>query len=206
MNVEFLWSNFLDQIKDKLSPVLFNTWFSETKLYRLHNGNAYIVVPLSVHKRHLIDNYNDLIVNTLSDVTGSMYDLVLLLEDEVEEEKKKEVLIKQEKIENDKIQSINKFHSNLMTKYTFDNFIVGNSNKFAHAAALSVAENPGRTYNPLFIYGNSGLGKTHLMHAIGNYITKNSNKKVLYVTSEQFVSDFIGINKKDIKNTKDIEI
>lgn len=199
MNVEFLWSNFLDQIKDKLSPVLFNTWFSETKLYRLHNGNAYIVVPLSVHKKHLIDNYNDLIVNTLSDVTGSMYDLVLLLEDEVEEEKKKEVLIKQEKIEQENVKSVNKFHSNLMTKYTFDNFIVGNSNKFAHAAALSVAENPGNMYNPLFIYGNSGLGKTHLMHAIGNYMATNSNKKVLYVTSDQFMQDFISMSKKDDK-------
>ena len=91
--------------------------------------------------------------------------------------------------------------SNLNSKYTFENFIVGNSNKFAHAAALAVAENPGKMYNPLFIYGNSGLGKTHLMHAIGNYISKNSDKKVLYVTSEQFVSDFIGINKKDENGT-----
>ena len=75
--------------------------------------------------------------------------------------------------------------------------IVGNTNKFAQAAALEVAENPGVLYNPLFIYGNSGLGKTHLMHAIGNYITEHSNKKVLYVSSDQFITDFLGINKKD---------
>lgn len=201
MNVEILWSNFLDQIKDELSPVLFNTWFAETKLFRLHNGKAYIVVPLSVHKKHLIDNYHDLIVNTLSDVTGSIYDLELLLEDEVEEEKKKEVLIKQEQLEQERTKSVNTFHSNLMSKYTFDNFIVGNSNKFAHAAALSVAENPGNMYNPLFIYGNSGLGKTHLMHAIGNYMVEHLNKKVLYVTSDQFIQDFINMNKKDDKGT-----
>ena len=91
--------------------------------------------------------------------------------------------------------------SNLISKYTFENFIVGNSNKLAHAAALSVAENPGNMYNPLFIYGNSGLGKTHLMHAIGNYITENSNRRVLYVTSDQFVQDFIGITKKDDDGT-----
>ena len=92
---------------------------------------------------------------------------------------------------------VEEVNSNLISKYTFDNFVVGNSNKFAHAGALSVAENPGKMYNPLFIYGNSGLGKTHLMHAIGNYIVKNSNKKVLYVTSEQFIQDFIKTNRKD---------
>ena len=89
------------------------------------------------------------------------------------------------------------FCSNLNKKFTFENFIVGNTNKFAQAAALEVAENPGVLYNPLFIYGNSGLGKTHLMHAIGNYITEHSSKKVLYVTSDQFITDFLGINKKD---------
>ena len=86
-------------------------------------------------------------------------------------------------------------------KYTFENFIVGDSNKFAQAAACSVAENPGKMYNPLFLYGNSGLGKTHLMHAMGNYIVEHSNKKVLYVTSDQFIDDFIGINKKDDNGT-----
>ena len=91
--------------------------------------------------------------------------------------------------------------SNLNSKYTFDSFIVGNSNKFAYMAAVAVAENPGKTYNPLFIYGASGLGKTHLMHAIGNFIIENSNKKVLYVTSEQFISDFLNINKRDESGT-----
>ena len=79
--------------------------------------------------------------------------------------------------------------------------MVGELNFFAHAAAVSVAENPGKSYNPLFIYGNSGLGKTHLMHAIGNYIVKNTNKKVLYVTSEKFVSDFLNLTKRDSNGT-----
>ncbi|MDD4644031.1 MAG: chromosomal replication initiator protein DnaA, partial [Bacilli bacterium] len=78
---------------------------------------------------------------------------------------------------------------------------VGESNFFAHAAAVSVAENPGKAYNPLFIYGNSGLGKTHLMHAIGNHIVRNTNKKVLYVTSEKFVSDFLNLTKRDSNGT-----
>ena len=93
--------------------------------------------------------------------------------------------------------SANAEKANLNPKYTFDTFVVGSNNKFAHAAALSVAENPGTMYNPLFLYGDSGLGKTHLMHAIGNFITENTNKNVLYVTSEDFIQDFISMTKKD---------
>lgn len=194
MNVDILWSNFLGQIKDELTSLSFETWFSDTKLYRLHNGKAYIIVPMPIHKKHLIDNYANLISDKLLDITGSNYELVLLLKEEIQtEEALKEEVVKTtpKHIEN----------SNLKNKYTFENFIVGNSNKFAQAASLSVAENPGNMYNPLFIYGNSGLGKTHLMHAIGNYIVTHTNQKVLYVTSDQFIQDFVGINKKDDNGT-----
>ena len=97
------------------------------------------------------------------------------------------------------------FDSALDNTYTFDNFISGESNKFAKAIGLAVAEKPGSMYNPLFIYGNSGLGKTHLMHAIGNYITDNSNKKVLYVTSEKFVDDFLSLYRKNENNFKAVD-
>ena len=89
------------------------------------------------------------------------------------------------------------YESNLDSKYTFENFMIGPSNKFAATSALAVAEQPGKMYNPLFIYGSSGLGKTHLMHSIGNYIIKNSNKKVLYITCDNFVSDFVDICRKN---------
>ena len=92
------------------------------------------------------------------------------------------------------------FNSNLNSNYTFDTFVVGESNKFAQAASLAVAENPGKLYNPLFIYGNSGLGKTHLMHAIGNYIREKHKKRVLYVTSDDFMNDFTGLARKNNKN------
>jgi chromosomal replication initiator protein len=155
---------------------------------------------MPIHKKHLLDNYSNLIVTNLNIITGTNYELNLLLKEEIEEEKSREEKKLAQSIENTGISNDN-VNSNLNTNYTFNNFIVGNSNRFAHAAALSVAENPGTMYNPLFLYGNSGLGKTHLMHAIGNFIVNNTNKKVLYVTSEQFREDFVKANRKDDKGT-----
>ncbi len=198
MNVDIIWSKILNQIKDELTSLSYNTWFADTELYKLEDGKAYIIVPMPIHKKHLNDNYYELISNKLNNELGFNYDLVLTLKEEIEDKIIPKNFNNQEKEE--KINN-NNINSNLNEKYVFDNFIVGNSNKFAHAAALSVAENPGKMYNPLFLYGNSGLGKTHLMHAIGNYITENSNKRVLYVTSEQFRQDFVQANRKDDSGT-----
>ncbi len=201
MNEKMIWSNFLNSIKNEVTPLSFDTWFKETELFELKNGLAKIVVPMGISKKHLTTHYYNLIVSTLSDIIGDNIDIQFFLKEELEEEKK-----------DNKIDSFSEFNhqpenleerlkvkhqSNLNPNYTFDNFIVGNSNKFAQAAAFDVAENPGNIYNPLFIYGNSGLGKTHLMHAIGNYIEQHSEKRVLYVSSDQFINDFLGINKKD---------
>lgn len=193
MNMSTIWNTFLKNIKDELSSLSYETWFKDTELYKLDDGKAVIIVPMLIHKKQLGDNYYDLIVENLNKITNTNFELEFLLKEEIEPETNSP---KQEKI-GDGVPKENNFQSNLNPNYTFESFIVGNSNKFAQAAALSVAESPGAMYNPLFIYGNSGLGKTHLMHAIGNYIIKNSNRKVLYVTSDQFISDFIGINKKN---------
>lgn len=190
MNIELIWQNFLERVKENISPMLFETWFLETKLMKLENGQATVVVPMHVHKKHLSENYNDLIEEIFTEITGTNFKILYVTEDEYKEQNQK-VTIQQDLTSNKKIES------NLNPKYTFENFIVGESNKFAKATALAVAEKPGFMYNPLFIYGNSGLGKTHLMHAIGNYVLEHSDKTVLYVTSEKFVSDFIGINKKN---------
>ena len=192
MNVDILWSNFLGQVKEELTSLSFDTWFADTHLHKIDGNKAYIIVPMPIHKKHLLDNYSDLISKILNEITNNTLELVLLLKEEIEELVPKDSPRETHNL----VEKEEKIHSNLKNSYTFDNFIVGNSNKFAQAAALSVAENPGRMYNPLFIYGNSGLGKTHLMHAIGNYIIENSNKKVLYVTSDQFIQDFISLNKK----------
>lgn len=194
MNTDVIWSNLLSQLKDELTSLSYDTWFKETKLHKLGNGKAQIIVPMLIHKKHLMDSYSELITNKLYDITNSNYELSFLLIEEVEEEEKKEEIIEQIPINTNNNMKV---QTNLIKEYEFENFIVGNSNKFAHAAALSVAEHPGTMYNPLFLYGDSGLGKTHLMHAIGNYITKNSNKKVLYVTSEQFIEEFVKSTRKD---------
>ncbi len=190
MDLESMWEVFLAKIETKLKPVLFQTWFKDTKLVNLSNDFAVVQVPLELHKKHLKENYTDLIKETFMEVTGSIFKFEYVTEEEMIKEEKEENITTNE---ND--ETI--FESGLDTRYTFDNFIAGESNKFAKAIGLAVAEKPGAMYNPLFIYGNSGLGKTHLMHAIGNYIMETTNKKVLYVTSEKFVDDFLNIYRKN---------
>ena len=201
MDKNKLWGNFLSTIKSQLSPIAYDTWFSETELYMLEDNIAKVIVPMHIHKKNLKENYNDLIEDIFTEISGSNFKFEYYLKEELESN----VEIDTDTIGVPRTVS---FETNLNPQYTFENFIVGESNKFAHATALAVAENPGYMYNPLFIYGKSGLGKTHLMHAIGNYIHKNSSKTVLYVTSEKFVSDFIGINKrnKDGNNFDNVEI
>ncbi len=191
-----LWNAFLEKIKPELSPMAFETWFSNTELYDLSGDTAKVIVPYHVTKKNLKENYNSLIVEIFNEIAGSNFKFEYLLPEEIE---------KNIEIDTDDIgvPSTLAFESNLNSKYTFDNFIVGESNRLAKLTALAVAEHPGTMYNPLFMYSSSGLGKTHLMHAIGNYIVNNSKKKVLYVTCEQFVDDFVGISRKKANNNFD---
>ncbi|MBP3765805.1 MAG: chromosomal replication initiator protein DnaA [Bacilli bacterium] len=186
-----LWNSFLERIKGELSPITFDTWFAETKIARIKDNIVTLSVPMHVHKKMLSENYNEIIEEIFTEVSGSNFKFEYLTEDEIENSN---INIKTENIG---VPAISQFESNLNPNYTFDNFIVGNSNKFAKLTAFAVAEKPGQMYNPLFIYGNSGLGKTHLMHAVGNYALKNNKSRVLYVTSEKFVDDFININKRN---------
>ena len=196
MDINNIWDLFLEKMKQQINPMHFETWFADTKLISLDENCAKVLVPMSVHKKHLKENYNDLVVELFTEITGTNFNFEYVLEEEL----KNNIVINTDEIG---VPSIS-FDSNLDSRYTFDNFIVGQSNKFAKATSLAVAEKPGYMYNPLFIYGKSGLGKTHLMHAIVNYISKNSNMKVLYVTSEKFVEDFINIYRKN-KNDNNFE-
>ncbi len=194
MNVDNLWNNFLEQIKTKISSLSYDTWFKNTKLVSLDNNVAKILVDSPLQKKSLQETWYQTISDVFSEITNTSFDFEFVFENEITTNTNINV-------ENLGVPANTPEKSNLNSKYTFDSFIVGDSNKFAYMAAVSVAENPGKTYNPLFLYGNSGLGKTHLMHAIGNFIIENSNKKVLYVTSEGFISDFLNLNKKDEKGT-----
>lgn len=200
-----IWSSILDRIKNELDNLAYDTWFKDTYLYELKNGIIKIVVPYDIFKDHLTTHYSDLIKKCIKDQIDENVEIEYLSQDEIEDNSNDEIIdnnrYSDESLEIDSNYNI---ESNLNKMYTFDNFIVGTSNKFAHAAAVAVAQNPGAMYNPLFIYGNSGLGKTHLMHAIGNYIEKTSNKKVLYISSETFSNEFIDITrKKDNKSDFD---
>lgn len=204
MNTDNLWNEFLDKIKERITPLSYDTWFKDTKLYKLDGGTATIIVPLALHKKHLEENYIDDIEETFNFITGTNFNFKFILENEINEisDNNEEVIIGTSN-ENMGVPHQTSASANLNSEYTFDSFIVGNSNRFAFTAARAVAEKPGKAYNPLFLYGKSGLGKTHLMHAIGNYIIQNTNKKVLYVSSEQFVNDYIAAVRNNEKNTFD---
>ena len=196
MNYDLLWSKVLENIKVSVTSLVYVTWFENTKLYKIENNEATIIVPMEIHRKHLNDKYLKEIINALYSETNQVYDITFILEDELVDNEKNST---NNVDNNNEVKEKIEYHhtSNLNKNYTFENFVVGNSNKLAHATAMAVAESPGQTYNPLFIYGASGLGKTHLMHAIGNYIEQTYNKKVLYVTSDQFIDDFSKISRGD---------
>ena len=193
MDKDKLWNSFLEKIKPELNHVSYETWFAESKLYSLDEEKAKVLVPYPVVKKTIVQNYYNFVVDTFTEITGTNFKFEFVTPEELETN----ISINTDEIG---VPSTLIFESNLKSKYTFDNFIVGESNRLAKVTAFAVAEHPGTMYNPLFIYSSSGLGKTHLMHAIGNYIVQNSKNKVLYVTCEQFVDDFIGISRKKNKN------
>ena len=198
MDVEALWNTFLASIKESVASLSYETWFKDTKLVALRNKVATVVVPMPVHKKHLVENYEDIIEDKFRTVCGADCSFNFLLEEEWNNQKNDFLFEKVEDNENKSDVNEHKKNNrlsiddaNLNREYTFDNFIVGPSNRFAFTASMTVAEKPGKAYNPLFLYGKSGLGKTHLMHSIGNYILENTDLKVLYISSDKFVDDFI---------------
>ena len=209
MNEKQIWDKFLEAIKEKISPISYETWFKDTKLVSLNENIATVIVPMPFHKKHLVENYKKIIEDTFNDITGTRFNFNFLLLEEWNEEKD---IIDEIINDNDKNNSIINLNgvinqsfedANLNPDYSFNNFIVGSSNRFAYTASMAVAEKPGKAYNPLFLYGKSGLGKTHLMHSIGNYIIENSNLKVLYISSDKFVNDFINAVRNNEKNNFD---
>lgn len=180
----------MSRLEKELAPTTFRTWFKEIKLINNYNNKLTIQVPMEIHKSILRETYGNLIEDILFSINNETYELNYITEAENVDALTEVV--------NEIEQTNEVWDTNLNKDLNFDNFVVGTSNRLAYVSAMSVAENPGKIHNPLFIYGKSGLGKTHLMHAIGNYITEHSHKKVLYTTSDMFMTDFTGI--ADIAN------
>ena len=176
-------------LDDSLTGITYDTWIAPLEIVDMTDDTITLSAPSSFHVDQ-VKRYNDAIVNSFKFLTHKIYKISFTTQQENT----------QQSLKSDNTFSFQ--NSNLNPKYTFDSFVIGDNNRFAHAASLAVAEAPGTSYNPLFIYGGVGLGKTHLMHAIGNEVLKrDSNKKVLYVTSEKFTNEFInGI--KDNTNEK----
>lgn len=191
LNLEDIWVKVQEILKKELNPVSFSTWFQDTKLYKIDDNEIFIVTPMFLHKKMILSTYYDILSSAFNTITGVDRKISCLLEDEIKDDisSKIDEFNNNEAIVNDK-----KRDSNLNKSLNFDNFVVGDTNKFARTSSLAVAQNPGKQWNPLFIYGKSGLGKTHLMHAIGNYIEENNPElKVLYTTSDDFRKDYTGI-------------
>jgi len=211
-----LWQAVLGELEITLSKANFTTWFKQTSLLSFENGKAVIGIPNTITKSWLESKYNSLILKTLQNISGIIvkeitYKVVSSLHSDTIQNLKK---LSNQEVEQEQKSSLSKIYpipqkitnsAGLNPKYTFENFIVGKHNELAKAAAESVAKSPGQTYNPLFIYGGVGLGKTHLLQAIGNYILdKNHQIKVLYTTFEKFTSDFISaIRSGQAKKFKD---
>ena len=199
MNSSDIWNEFLNKIKTKVSLMSYNYLFNDLKLYSYENSKIIIIVPSNeLLLQNITKNYTSIIQELIDDITNDTCEIEYIFEKDIKkiEQKKLNNNSIQEKSYNETIKkdiSNYKYISNFNQKYTFDTFVVGESNRLAYGTALAVAQNPGKLYNPYFIYAKSGLGKTHLMHAIGNYIVTHSDKKVLYITAEQFTNDYRAI-------------
>lgn len=211
---EELLNLVLDEIKPEVNSASFYAWFNDLSILKIDDNKVYIRVPMEIHKKILSTNYFNLIDDAFYKVTNHNYEFEFILKDEINEQVEDKIndnalFYKENQLKVDKNESIEDeddvdFENNLISSLNFNNFVVGDSNRLAKTAAMIVAEQPGKVHNPLFIYGKSGLGKTHLMHAIGNYIVEHSKKKVLYTTSEMFKDDYIRIvNGEGKNNVKD---
>ena len=197
INKDELLEKAKELLKDEVTKISYNTWIQTLGIQSISNDHI-VFTAVSEFQKDMIENkFNMLILNTLSYITNK--NLTFSVVDLSSEEEENVEIISDKKSNVSEVE-LESNHSSLNPKYTFETFVVGNNNRFANAASLAVANSPGNSYNPLFLYGGVGLGKTHLMHAIGNRVLEdNRSSNVLYVTSEKFTNQLINAIK-DNKN------
>lgn len=200
------WDDILLHIKEEheLTDVSFKTWLLPTQPYSMKGTTLQILVPDIHFLGYIKKKYGFLLQITIEELAGIECEVDFITIEQIEDSKasadQTQLINRQNQLNRQQIQD-----ANLNSRYTFDSFVVGANNNLAHAASLAVAESPGEIYNPLFIYGGVGLGKTHLMHSIGHFILKNNaDAKILYVTSEKFTNELIDAirNKNNISTTE----
>ena len=187
---EHLWQQVLTAVQKKISKPSFDTWLKSTRALSFTDQSVVVCAPNNFAREWLENRYTKLIGTTIFDHLGKQVDVSFI----VEEETPSSFKVHNSPVAVQPARELQEetFSHMLNPKYTFDTFVIGSGNRFAHAASLAVAEAPAKAYNPLFIYGGVGLGKTHLMHAIGHYIIEHNPKtKVLYISSEKFTNEFI---------------
>jgi chromosomal replication initiator protein len=189
-NIADLWNQTLSNIEKKISKPSFDTWLKSTKAHVLQGDTLIVTAPNEFARDWLEGRYSQLISGVLLDITGEELDVRFIIPSNQEREEFDIPMLPRRRVRPEDSQETKQ--SMLNPKYTFDTFVIGSGNRFAHAASLAVAEAPAKAYNPLFIYGGVGLGKTHLMHAIGHYVVEhNPSAKVVYLSSEKFTNEFI---------------
>lgn len=187
-----IWKECLSIIKENVPYITYNTWFLPIKPFEIENNTLKISVPNNFFIEWIEEHYNTLINKTITQVLGEEGKLAYVILEEKEQPVENEVSTPKDTVVQQSIKPKD-YDNYLISKYVFENFIKGENNQLARAAAVAVAENPGQTsFNPLFIYGGVGLGKTHLIHAIGNKIVERSpEKRVIYLSSDAFTVEFI---------------
>ncbi len=198
------WDDILLNIKEEhdITDVSYKTWLLPLTPYSVDKDILTILVPDDLFLNYVKKKYEFLLVVTIEEVTGIACQIKFMLKDSVKEESSDKKLIKNN---TGTVSQMAIQNANLNPRYTFDSFVVGKNNNLAHAASLAVAESPGEIYNPLFLYGGVGLGKTHLMHSVAHFVLKNNpDAKVLYVSSETFTAELIDAirNKNNVSTTE----
>ena len=196
MSVDTVWEEALQYIQGRVPKQVYDTWFMPVHLDRIENSTAHIGVPNKFFGEWLDTHYASLLAEAVSTARGGGETTVAFTVREKASVQQNEI-VSPSATQRSGNQSKSRRGIQLNPKYTFKNFVVGAGNQFAHAACMAVAEQPGQTYNPLFIYGGVGLGKTHLLNAIGNHVAEKSDLRIAYLTTEQFTNEVINSIRYD---------